>query len=144
MSWEIWNLDHLRNGNPVSTKNQTRRYFLRFPTHPYTTYSGKQNQGYSGPKVGSKRRIQQKPGNWLGCGARVRFCSRTELKKQLGQKWSIAHDLFRLGWISKRQLSQFSFTLLDRICPEWAVITKLAADLKRYRFQRNMLHKSCT
>jgi hypothetical protein len=45
VTWVIRSLDHLRNGNPVNTENQSRRYFLKFPTHTYTTYSGKQNQG---------------------------------------------------------------------------------------------------
>jgi hypothetical protein len=96
VTWVIRSLDHLRNGNPVNIENQTHRYFLMFPTHPYMTYLGKQNQSYSDLKAGSKRRIQQKLRNRLGSEARVRFCSRTKLMEQLGQKWSIAHDLFRL------------------------------------------------
>jgi hypothetical protein len=66
--------------NPINTENQSCRYFLKFPTHPYTTYSGKQNQSYSDLKAGSKRRIQQKPGNRLGSGERIQFRSRTELR----------------------------------------------------------------
>jgi hypothetical protein len=44
--------------------------------------------------------------------------------------------LFRLGLNVKQQKFSFSFTLLDRICPERAIDSKLAADLKRYRFRR--------
>jgi hypothetical protein len=42
-------------------------------------------------------------------------------------------------WILKQQHFQFSFTLLDKICPEWAIITKTDADLKRYRFREKCL-----
>jgi hypothetical protein len=143
VTWVIWSLEHLWSGNPVNIENQYRRHFLKFPSHPYTTYSGKQNQRYNDLKARSKRRIQQKLGNRLGSGAMVRFCLRTELKEHFGQKWSLAHDLFELGWISNWQLFQFSFALLNRIYPEWAVITKLHADLERYRFRRNILHKRC-
>jgi hypothetical protein len=44
VTWVIQSLDHLRNGNLVNTENQSHRYFFMFPTHPYMTYSGKQNQ----------------------------------------------------------------------------------------------------
>jgi hypothetical protein len=57
VAWVIQSLGHFQNGNTVNTENQSRRYFLKFPTHPYTTYSGKQNQSYSDLKAGSERRI---------------------------------------------------------------------------------------
>jgi hypothetical protein len=44
VTWVIRSLDHIRNGNPLNTKNQSRMYFFKFLMHPYTTYSGKQNQ----------------------------------------------------------------------------------------------------
>jgi hypothetical protein len=43
VTWVTRSLDHLRNGNRVNTENQSHRYFFMFPTHPYTTYLGKQN-----------------------------------------------------------------------------------------------------
>jgi hypothetical protein len=33
----IQSLDHLRNGNPVNTENESCRYFLKFPVHLYMT-----------------------------------------------------------------------------------------------------------
>jgi hypothetical protein len=59
----------------------------------------------------------------FGCGVSVRFCLRTELKEQLDQKLSISHDPFRLVLDFKAATFQFSFALLDIVCPERAVIT---------------------
>jgi hypothetical protein len=80
VTWVIRSLDHLRNGNPINTENQSHMYFFKFPVHPYMTYSGKQNQSYSDLKVGSKRRIQQQNENRFGSGGRIRFRSRIELR----------------------------------------------------------------
>jgi hypothetical protein len=53
VTWVIRSLDHLQNGNPVNTENQTRKYFLMFPMQPYMNYSGKQNLSYGDLKSGS-------------------------------------------------------------------------------------------
>jgi hypothetical protein len=52
VTWVIRSLDHLRNGNPVDTKSESHMYSLKFPRHPYMTYPGKPNQGYSDLRAG--------------------------------------------------------------------------------------------
>jgi hypothetical protein len=44
LTWVIRSPDHPQNGNPVNTENQTRKYFVKFPMHPYTTYSVRRTQ----------------------------------------------------------------------------------------------------
>jgi hypothetical protein len=57
---------------------------LSFLTAIYTPYSDKHNKRYSHQKVADQRRFQQKAGNIFSFGARVRICSRTELKEHFG------------------------------------------------------------
>jgi hypothetical protein len=95
----IRSLDHLRNGNPVNTENESCRYFLKFPAHLYMTYSGK-----------------QKPGNRFGFRGRIRFRVRTELRNNwirnevwliIFSDWaafqsanpSVQFYLFETGWV---------------------------------------------
>jgi hypothetical protein len=46
----------------------------------------------------------------------------------------MAHDPFRLGLNSNGNIFSSVLPLLDRICPEQAVITKIGDNLKRFRF----------
>jgi hypothetical protein len=89
--------------------------FLKFPTHPYTPYSGKQNQGYSNLKAGLTRRILQKPANELGFGARAKISSLTELQEQIGQECCITRDPVQIGIeFQSSKKFPFNFTLSDR------------------------------
>jgi hypothetical protein len=90
-------LDHLRKRNPVNTENQSPRYFLKFPTHPYRLTRVSRTKIIATWKQGQSAEFSKILETDLGWGARVRFGLRTELKLQLGQKWSIAHDPFQIG-----------------------------------------------
>jgi hypothetical protein len=124
--------------NADSTNNM-----LSFLTSPYTTGSIKQNQSYSDLKTAWKRRFQSKLKRNFGFGARVRISSRTEVREWFGQKWSMNHDIFRLGWISMWQVFQFRFTLLGRNCFGRMMISKIPTDWNWGRFRENNQHESC-
>jgi hypothetical protein len=53
------------------------------------------------------------------------------------------HDPFGLGLNSSCNIFTSVLPLSDRICLEQAVITKLSADLQRFRFGENASHESC-
>jgi hypothetical protein len=58
VTWVIQILGHLQSENLVNIENQTHSYSLKFPTHPYTAYSGKPNQGYHNLKTVRKHGSQ--------------------------------------------------------------------------------------
>jgi hypothetical protein len=50
---------------------------------------------------------------------------------------STSHDPVQIGTeFQSSIIFLFDFTLLDRICPECAIIAKTHVDLKRYRFRK--------
>jgi hypothetical protein len=59
-------------------------------------YSNDHNESYSHRKAADQRRFQQKAGNRFSLGGRVKICSGTELKKQIGHKCSRVHGSSQL------------------------------------------------
>jgi hypothetical protein len=59
--------------------------FLWFPTHPYTTCSGKQNQRYRNLNTGRKHEFRQKARNRFGAGARYELVPELSYKNNLSR-----------------------------------------------------------
>jgi hypothetical protein len=77
------------------------------------------------------------------CRSQARISFQTELLGQFGQNEVRLMIPFRLGLSFKRQNFWFSFAFSEKICPEKAVIVKLGANLKWFRFGETASHESC-
>jgi hypothetical protein len=117
--------------------------FLIFQRNPHVTYFVKPNQSYRNRKNNEETSFSAESWKQIRRWRRLKLVFQTRLQEQVGQKRSMTHDFFRLELNFKRHMFQFRFALSDRICPEWAVITKLAVDIKWYRFRKSVLYKSC-
>jgi hypothetical protein len=110
--------------------------------HPYMIYSAKQNQSIAIWKrrgnAGLSRKLEtslvSEPGkNWLSKWAAGTIWS----------EWSTAHDPVQIG--AEFQAAKkiwFSFAFSDKFCLEQAVIAKLGADLKQFKFGETASHES--
>jgi hypothetical protein len=77
------------------------------------------------------------------CRSQARISFQTEMLGQFGQNDVRLMIPFRLGLNFKQQIFfGFSFAFSDKFCPEQAVIVKLGADLKRFRFRETASHES--
>jgi hypothetical protein len=86
--------------------------FLRFPTHPYMTCSGKQNQRYRNLNTGRKHKFWQKVGNKFGVGARYELVPGLSYKNNLFRNEVWLMILSDGGWIS-------SGTCFSSVLPFW-------------------------
>jgi hypothetical protein len=131
--WNIWKLSRM---TLYITFSAFRRILTRL-----TWLS--QTQVIAIRKIVRKRGFQRKARNRLGVGAGYELVPKLSYRNNLfrNEVWLIIFS----HWAEFKAEKSFGSILpfWDRICPERVVFARLEADLKRYRFRENILHKSC-